>query len=83
MDSKTRIMYQRNYVKHIREEFQYLLKNEVFITDKTGVKMLEIRSASFVADEPAIFGTPNEDYIRRELAWYESQSLNVKISQRS
>jgi thymidylate synthase len=72
-----RIMYQRNYVTHIRQEFQYLLKNEAFIEDKTGVKMLEIRSASFVADEPAIFGTPNQDYIDRELAWYESQSLNV------
>ena len=72
-----RIMYQRNYVTHIRQEFQYLLKNEAFIEDKTGVKMLEIRSASFVADEPSIFGTPNQDYIDRELAWYESQSLNV------
>jgi thymidylate synthase len=72
-----RIMYQRNYVTHIRQEFQYLLKNEAFIEDKTGVKMLEIRSASFIADEPSIFGTPNQDYIDRELAWYESQSLNV------
>jgi thymidylate synthase len=39
--------------------------------------MLEIRSASFVADEPAIFGKVNEDYVARELAWYESMSLNV------
>jgi thymidylate synthase len=70
-------MYQRNYVTHIRQEFQYLLKNEIFIQDKTGVKMLEIRSASFVADEATIFGNPNQDYIDRELAWYESQSLNV------
>jgi thymidylate synthase len=70
-------MYYRNYVKNIREEFQYLLKNEVYVTDKSGVKMLEIRSAGFIADEPAIFGTPNQDYINREIAWYESQSLNV------
>jgi thymidylate synthase len=39
--------------------------------------MIEIRSASFIADAPAIFGTPNQDYIDREIAWYESQSLNV------
>lgn len=31
----------------------------------------------FNADEGSIFGTPNEDYIARELAWYESMSLNV------
>ena len=72
-----RSMYQRNYVTHVRQEFQYLLKNKAFIEDKTGVKMLEIRSASFIADEPAIFGSPNQDYIDRELAWYESQSLSV------
>lgn len=70
-------MYQRNYVRNIREEFQCLLKNEVFVADKTGAKMLEIRSANFVADEPAIFGTPNADYIRREIEWYESMSRNV------
>jgi thymidylate synthase len=70
-------MYSRNYVEQIREEFKYLLDNEIYVTDKTGVKMLEICSANFVADEPAIFGTPNIDYIRREIQWYESQSLNV------
>src|SRR5690606_33169025 len=32
---------------------------------------------SFIADEPTIFGEPNEDYIEREIAWYESQSLRV------
>jgi thymidylate synthase len=70
-------MYQRNFVNQIREEFCYLLKNEIYVTDKSGAKMLEIRSASFVADEPAIFGTPNQDYIDREIEWYESTSLNV------
>jgi len=39
--------------------------------------MLEIVNASFIADEPAIFGTPNEDWHKRELAWYLSESLNV------
>lgn len=39
--------------------------------------MLELRDACFVADEPAVFGKPNEDYINSELRWYLSQSLNV------
>jgi thymidylate synthase len=30
-----------------------------------------------VCDKPAIFGAPNFDYIKRELKWYESESLNV------
>ena len=46
-------------------------------TDKTGVKCIELIGASFLADEPAIFGEPNLEYIQRELEWYRSQSLNV------
>jgi thymidylate synthase len=70
-------MLYRNYVKDIREEFKYLKSQELYVTDKTGVNMLEIRGASFIADEPSIFGTVNEDYVRRELDWYKSMSLNV------
>ena len=77
MDSQDRLFYQCNFVRNIREEFQHLLKNEIFVTDKSGVKMLEIRGANFIADEPAIFGTPNQDYIERELAWYKSMSRDV------
>jgi thymidylate synthase len=39
--------------------------------------MVEIKGASFVADKPAIIGEPNEEYIRHELDWYESQSLSI------
>jgi thymidylate synthase len=46
-------------------------------TDKTGVKCIELIGASFLADEPAIFGTPNVEYIKKEIAWYESMSLNI------
>ena len=67
----------QNCVADIRERLKSLLYFKDFVTDKTGVKMLEIVGANFVADEPAIFGTPNEDYISRELEWYESMSLNV------
>lgn len=62
---------------HLRVHFAEMLANEQFVLDKSGCKMLEISGASFVADSPAIFGTPNEDYIAREIQWYESQSRNV------
>lgn len=39
--------------------------------------MVEIKGASFIADKPSIIGDPNDDYIKRELEWYESQSLNI------
>lgn len=66
------------FVAEIREEFGHLLEEKEFIVDKTGVKTLEIVGASFVADEPTIFGKINHDYIERELAWYQSKSLYVK-----
>lgn len=64
-------------VSDIRQIFIDELKNENFTTDKTGQKTIEILGASFVADEPAIFGTPNKEYIDAELAWYESRSTNI------
>ena len=64
-------------VNNIRNIFKEKLKNEDFVTDKTGVKTIEIINASFFADQDAIFGTPNLDYIERELQWYKSKSLNV------
>jgi thymidylate synthase len=64
-------------INTIRNEFKSMLAREEFVIDKTGVKMLEMVGAQFRANEPTIFGTPNEDYIQREIAWYESKSLNV------
>lgn len=61
----------------VRTYFRVSLQNQEFVVDKTGCRMLELRSASFLADEPAIFGTPNDDYIKREIEWYMSCSLNV------
>lgn len=40
-------------------------------------EMIEIINANFIADEDTIFGEVNADYVRREIAWYESMSLNV------
>lgn len=70
-------MLLRNNVADIREYFQLAKAEGNYVTDKSGVKMLELISASFVADQPAIFGKVNQDYVDRELAWYKSQSLNV------
>ena len=64
-------------VQNIRSTFQEALYNEDFVLDKTGVKLLEIVGASFIADEEAIFGKVNYDYVKREIEWYNSQSLNV------
>lgn len=61
----------------IRESFRMRLDRQKFVKDKSGVNMIEIIGATFLADEPAIFGTPNQDYIQRELEWYKSMSLNV------
>ena len=64
-------------VSDIRQHFIDELKAERFTTDKTGQKTIEIIGASFLADEPAIFGKPSQEYIDAELNWYESQSTNI------
>lgn len=61
----------------IRNQLQHELHHSNFVTDKTGVKTIEIVGATFIADEEAIFGKVNWDYVHREEAWYNSQSLNV------
>jgi thymidylate synthase len=65
-------------VEHIRDYFTDELKHGLFVTDKTGVKTIEMIGATFEADEPTIFGSVNDDYIERELEWYKSMSLYVK-----
>ena len=64
-------------VQSIQDAFVNLYESKQYVTDKTGVKTIELVGASFVCDKPAIFGEPNFDYIKRELEWYESESLNV------
>lgn len=44
--------------------------------DRAG-NTVELIGESFLATEPTIFGAPNDDYIKRELSWYASGSLNV------
>jgi thymidylate synthase len=60
-------------VKDLRE--QHCLKN--YISDVNGTKTVEIMNACFHADKDHMFRPKNEDYIKREIEWYMSQSLNV------
>lgn len=64
-------------VNEIRQYFRDALANGNFVTDKTGVKTLEMIGASFIADKDTIFGDVNWDYVNRELEWYRSMSLKV------
>ena len=64
-------------VESVRNHFIEELKNERFTVDKTGQNTIELLGASFLADEPSIFGSPNEEYISREIDWYLSHSLNI------
>lgn len=66
-----------NNVNDIRQFFINELNDEAFTIDKTGQKTIELIGAQFIADEPSIFGTPNDLYIAQEIAWYEKQSTNV------
>ena len=69
-------MIQEN-TSDIKHYFVNALAKEDFIMDRSGQKTIELIGASFFADQPAIFGTPNESYIEIEKEWYESQSTNV------
>jgi len=64
-------------IQHVRKIFKSKLLAKDFVIDKSGVKMLEIVGASFIADESWILRKENEEYIKREIDWYNSQSLNV------
>lgn len=61
----------------IRNEFKRLYKENIFREGKYG-KTVEIQNAHFLADKDWIIREPNYDYAKREIEWYESQSLYVK-----
>ena len=56
-------------INQIRKQFKHVKPQ------KNGMR--EILHISFLADQPRIFGEPNSDYIKREIAWYDSMSLNI------
>ena len=61
----------------IRDELKRLYKEGVFREGKFG-KTVEIQNAHFLADKDWIIREPNYGYAKREIEWYESQSLYVK-----
>ena len=61
-----------NYTYDVRKAFIEKYKLKCF----TG-NTVELQGVSFRVTEGSIFGTPNEDYIKAEIEWYESQSLDV------
>lgn len=65
-------------VKQIRDIFIGIYEREdEFILDKSGRRVIELVGAQFIADELTIFGELNEDYAFREIRWYNCMSLNV------
>lgn len=64
-------------VSDIRNTLQTMYDKEQFITDKTGCKTIQILGASFIADEPTIFGKVNQQYIDAEINWYKLGSTNI------
>lgn len=64
-------------VNDIRNTFKELYRAGEFVVSRAGDETVEILGASFIADEPAIFGVPSVDYIEREIEWYNTQSTNV------
>lgn len=64
-------------VSNIRQAFIDLYNYDEYTIDRSGCKTLEILGASFIADEPAIFGKPNVEYIEKEIDWYDSMSTNI------
>jgi thymidylate synthase len=65
-------------VADIRAKLIHKYKDQDFVTDKSGVKTIEVIGESFIADEDWIIRKPNYEYIERELEWYKSQSLKVE-----
>lgn len=66
-------------VSDIRKLFAKLYLEQKFTENKnkTGSKTVEIINAAFIADEEAIFGEVNHDYVERESQWYRSKSLSI------
>jgi len=64
-------------IEDIRHLFRLASHNDDYVIDKSGAKTIELIGATFLADEPTIFGNINEDYCQRELDWYNSKSLKV------
>lgn len=65
-------------VSDIRKHFIDELAAKRFTVDRLGSKTIEMVGASFLADEPAIFGEVNQEYVDAEIKWYLSESTNIQ-----
>jgi thymidylate synthase len=74
---ETKRWFDTKRVNHMVEDLkeQLVLKN--YISDKTGCKTVELVNACFLADKDHMLRPKDEGYIKREIEWYMSQSLNV------
>lgn len=68
-------------VSDVRQALAHELMRCRYTVDKTGVRTVELVGVSFITgtgrDDESLFGEVNRDYVRREIAWYESESLRV------
>src|SRR5664279_5475846 len=64
-------------VESIRLGFEWLSMQNKYVTDKSGVKMLELIGETFIADKEVIYGKVSDAYMIKELDWYCSQSLHI------
>ena len=58
------------------EDILKLFKNK-YKNDEFRGNTVELQNIHFVCDKDYIIREPNYDYVKREIEWYESQSLNV------
>lgn len=63
--------------EHIRTLFLDIYKDWLNKTYVLETNSLEIINCSFLANEEVIFGEINKEYIKKELDWYLSKSLNI------
>lgn len=66
-----------NKISDIRAKFGAMLEQQDFVIDKSGVPCLELIGESFLVTDDHIFSPPNLEWNKRELNWYDLQSLNV------
>jgi thymidylate synthase len=60
------------FLNEVREKFAEKYNDGDYLAGT-----IDISPITFLADEESIFGEVNKKYVDHEIAWYESQSLNV------
>lgn len=70
-------LFNLHNVESIRHMFAALYENKQFVVDKTGVPVIEILNASFVANAFSIFGLIDDDYLEKEIKWYKTMKQNI------